>query len=91
MFQCTSRRGEGYWKLNVSIHKDQEYKALVEKFLTTWIGRLPDYPSIQTWWNECKNWAKSTIEKLIVNTSNNNQPNYIEVNQETTILDEIHN
>ena len=52
------RRGEGYWKLNVSLLKDAEYRKLIEDFLTEWINCLPNHPCIQTWWIECKNWVK---------------------------------
>ena len=53
-----SRRGEGYWKLNTSLLKNQEYCSLIENFITEWIEILPAYSCIQTWWIECKNWIK---------------------------------
>ena len=56
--QNNIRRGEGYWKLNVSLLKNTEYCKLIEDFLKEWINRLPEHPCIQTWWIECKNWIK---------------------------------
>ena len=52
------RRGDGYWKLNVSLLNDPDYCSLIEDFLKEWIEILPMYACIQTWWVECKNWIK---------------------------------
>ena len=60
------RRGEGYWKLNVSLLKDAEYRKLIEDFLTEWINCLPNHPCIQTWWIECKNWVKHRARAQIL-------------------------
>ena len=51
-------RGNGYWKLNTSLLKDQEYIQLVESFLRRWIDKLPEYNCIQLWWIDCKVWVK---------------------------------
>ena len=40
--QNNIRRGEEYWKLNVSLLKNTEYCKLIEDFLKEWINRLPD-------------------------------------------------
>ena len=52
------RRGEGYWKLNVSLLNDPDYCSLMEDFLKEWIDVLPAYSCIQSWWIEGKNWVK---------------------------------
>ena len=57
-FKNSKSRGEGYWKLNASLLKDQDYCTLITDFLTKWTEKLSDCSCIQTWWVECKNWIK---------------------------------
>ena len=58
------KTGKFYWKLNVSLLKDDNIKS---KFKNEWEkikGAINNYDSINNWWNM---YAKSQIKKFFVN------------------------
>lgn len=48
------QRGHGYWKLNVSLLKDEEYCKRVTHFWESWQCQKFRFPSIIDWWDVAK-------------------------------------
>lgn len=51
-------RGPGRWKLNISILKDDAFKAVVSSFWVGWQARKGSFDCLQSWWDKGKEKLK---------------------------------
>ena len=54
IIQKQQKRGPGYWKLNTSILKHDNYKNAIKKFWQDWQNQKQNCDTITQWWDVAK-------------------------------------
>ena len=54
-------RGPGYWKMNNSLLKNEEFKELIKNFWVAWRERKNEYANLLIWWDLGKYFLRETI------------------------------
>ena len=57
-----TQRGPGYWKLNTTLLKDQDYLNLVKDFWEGWRLKKSEFSSISQWWD----FGKRRIQQISI-------------------------
>ena len=61
IIQKQQKRRPGYWKLNTSILKHDNYKNTIKKFRQDWQNQKQDYDTITQWWDVGKLYIKMIL------------------------------